>query len=69
MEYLGSDRLLYGYVHGHDNELTLAKVPSNVRVSLDVDSDYEFAVHNSDIKFFDRQSGQRIEQQNLQGVV
>ena len=69
VEYLGSDRLLYGYVHGHDNELTLAKVPSNVRVSLDVDSDYEFAVHNSDIKFFDRQSGQRIEQQNLQGVV
>ena len=69
VEYLGSDRLLYGYVHGHDNELTLAKVPSNVRVSLDVDSDYEFAVHNSDIKFFDRQSGQRIEQQSLQGVV
>ncbi len=69
VEYLGSDRLLYGYVHGHDNELTLAKVPSNVRVALDVDCDYEFAVHNSDIKFFDRQSGQRIEQQNLQGVV
>ena len=69
VEYLGSDRLLYGYVHGHDNELTLAKVPSNVRVSLDVDSDYEFAIHNSDIKFFDGQSGQRIEQQNLQGVV
>ncbi|MCY4018147.1 MAG: ABC transporter ATP-binding protein [Chloroflexi bacterium] len=69
VEYLGSDRLLYGYVHGHDNELTLAKVPSNVRVSLDVDCDYEFAVHNSDIKFFDKRSGQRIEQQNLQGVV
>ncbi len=69
VEYLGSDRLLYGYVHGHDNELTLAKVPSNVRVALDVDCDYEFAVHNSDIKFFDRRSGQRIEQQNLQGVV
>ncbi len=69
VEYLGSDRLLYGYVHGHDNELTLAKVPSNVRVSLDVDSDYEFAVHISDIKFFDRQSGQRIEQHSLQGVV
>lgn len=69
VEYLGSDRLLYGYVHSHDNELTLAKVPSNVRVSLDVDSDYEFAVPNSDIKFFDRQNGQRIEEQNLLGVV
>lgn len=69
VEYLGSDRLVYGYVHGHDSDLTLAKVPSNVRVSLDIDSDYEFAVHNSDIKFFDKGSGQRIEKQSLQGVV
>ena len=68
VEYLGSDRLLYGYVRGHDSELTLAKVPSNVRVSLAVDHDYEFAVHNSDIKFFDQRSGQRIAQQNLQGL-
>ena len=60
---------MYGYVHGHDSDLTLAKVPSNVRVSLDIDSDYEFAVHNSDIKFFDKGSGQRIEKQSLQGVV
>ena len=69
VEYLGSDRLLYGYARGHDSVLTLAKVPSNVRVSLDVECDYEFAVHNSDIKFFDKGTGRRIEQQNLQGVV
>ena len=69
VEYLGSDRLLYGYVRGHDSELTLAKVPSNVRVSLDVEWDYEFAVHNSDIKFFDKGTGRRIEQQSLQGLV
>ena len=69
VEYLGSDRLVYGYVRGHDSELTLAKVPSNVRVNLDVDCDYEFAVHNSDIKFFDQGSGQRIEHQDLQGVI
>ena len=60
VEYLGSDRLVYGYVQGHDSQLTLAKVPSNVRVSLDIESDYEFAVHNSDIKFFDPRSGLRI---------
>ena len=59
VEYLGSDRLVYGYIRGHDQHLTLAKVPSNVRVSLDIDSDYEFAVHNSDIKFFDKHSGER----------
>lgn len=69
VEYLGSDRLVYGYVRGHDSDLTLAKVPSNVRVSLDVDSDYEFAVHKSDIKFFDKESGQRIEYQDLRRVV
>ena len=65
VEYLGSDRLIYGYVHGHDSELTLAKVPSNIRVSLDVEDDYEFAVRGSDLKFFDKQSGQRIDTQNL----
>ena len=64
VEYLGSDRLVYGYVQGHDSQLTLAKVPSNVRVSLDIECDYEFAVHHSDIKFFDRRSGLRIAIQN-----
>ena len=61
VEYLGSDRLVYGYVQGHENELTLAKVPSNVRVSLAVEADYEFAVHNMDLKYFDRSTGLRIE--------
>ena len=65
VEYLGADRLVYGYIRGHDNKLTLAKVPSNVRISLDIDRDYEFAVHHSDIKFFHAQSGERINAQNL----
>ncbi len=69
VEYLGSDRLVYGYVQGHESALTLAKVPSNVRVSLDVEADYEFAVHNSDIKFFDKASGQRVDGQNLAEAV
>ncbi len=65
VEYLGSDRLVYGFIQGHENELTLAKVPSNVRITLDVEGDYEFAVHNSDIKFFDKGSGLRIEPKRL----
>ena len=69
VEYLGSDRLLYGYVRGHDNELTLAKVPSNVRVSLAVDSEYEFAVHHEDVKFFDKDTGERIPARQLQDLV
>ncbi len=61
VEYLGSDRLIYGYIQGHDNELTLAKVPSNVRAALAVEGDYEFAVHNDDIKYFDKRTGLRIQ--------
>ena len=65
VEYLGSDRLVYGYVHGHEDALTLAKAPSNVRDSLEIETDYEFAVHYRDIKFFDKRTGARIERQNL----
>ncbi len=61
VEYLGSDRLIYGYIQGHDHALTLAKVPSNVRAALDVEGDYQFAVHNNDIKYFDKRTGLRIQ--------
>jgi multiple sugar transport system ATP-binding protein len=62
VEYLGADRLVYGFVHGFDDVLVLSKVPSNVRVSLDVDTDYEFAVPYSDICYFDKVSGDRVDQ-------
>ena len=65
VEYLGADRLVYGYLRGRDSKLILSKVPSNIRISLDIDRDYEFAVHHSDIKFFHAQSGERIDAQNL----
>ena len=61
VEYLGADRLVYGYLEGHEDNLTLSKVPSNVRIALDIDTDYEFAVPLSDMKFFDKQSGVRME--------
>ena len=48
---------VYGYVSGHENELTLAKVPSNIRVLLDVEGEYEFALHFDDIRYFDAESG------------
>lgn len=68
VEYLGSDRLVYGYIEGHDDELTLAKVPSNVRATLDVESDYEFAVQVRDIKTFDKGTGLRIQPPMLSGA-
>lgn len=69
VEYLGADRLVYGYIQGHEDVLVLAKVPSNVRLALDVDTDYEFAVPFTDITFFDKQTGDRIEQGSLEGVM
>ncbi len=68
VEYLGSDRLVYGYVRGHDSELTLAKVPSNIRVSLDLERDYAFAVRHSDLKYFDAANGARIAPQPLEAA-
>ena len=65
VEYLGSDRLVYGYVSGHESELTLAKVPSNIKVSLDVEGEYEFALHFDDIRYFHADSGERIAPQPL----
>lgn len=63
VEYLGADRLVYGYIEQHSDNLTLAKVPSNVRLALDIDTNYEFAVPRSDMRFFDTVSGVRLELQ------
>jgi len=66
VEYLGADRLLYGYVAGQgEDTLILAKLPSNVRVPIDVDANYEFAVPKSAIRFFDNHTGERIADQPL----
>lgn len=69
IEYLGSDRLLYGYVQGFgENRLTLAKLASNIDDPIAVDSDQEFAVANSFLRYFDIESGARIEASEVQEV-
>lgn len=69
VEYLGADRLVYGYIQGREDVLILSKVPSNVRIALDVDQFYEFAVPFTDITFFDKRTGERTEKQSLEGVI
>lgn len=60
-EYLGSDRLLYGHVKGHSEDLLImAKIPNNINTEVHVDSDHEFAITNANLRFFDKNSGQRI---------
>lgn len=61
VEYLGSDRVLYGHLEGRaEDKLVLAKLPSNVEDVIEVDRDYEFAVERKSLRYFDKQSGERI---------
>ena len=59
-EYLGADRLLYGNVDDFQGNphLTLARLPSNVTVALEVGRTYPFAVTRA--HRFDRRSGARL---------
>jgi len=68
VEYLGADRLVYGNVEGHEDKLTLSRIPSNVNVPLEVDENYAFAVPKEAMKYFDKTSGERIATQVNEGV-
>ena len=60
IEYLGADRLLYGHIddfHGEPH-LTLARLPSNVTVPLQVGEIHTFAV--TDAHRFDGRTGERL---------
>jgi multiple sugar transport system ATP-binding protein len=61
VEYLGSDRLLYGTLNGAvDTERkTVARLPSMVDAPIEAGSVYEFAIHDKDLSFFDKATGQR----------
>jgi multiple sugar transport system ATP-binding protein len=64
VEYLGSDRLVYGYLDrdGDGQETAIiAKVPLNVSVLIQKGQVYEFAVLAKNIKFFDKETGLRTE--------
>ncbi|MFQ5893492.1 MAG: ABC transporter ATP-binding protein [Nitrospinota bacterium] len=60
VEYLGSDRLLYGkvgtrFIHRH----VVAKLSANVTTPIEKGEAYPFAVPLKDLKFFDRETGLR----------
>lgn len=61
VEFLGSDRLLYGYLEGFpETRLTLSKLPISIDDPIDVGSSYEFAVRKEALKRFDKKTGERI---------
>ncbi|RMH02471.1 MAG: ABC transporter ATP-binding protein [Chloroflexi bacterium] len=66
VEYLGSDRLIYGTIEGAaEQNKTISKLPSTITVDIEPDKVYEFVVQAKDLKFFDKNTGKRIEPQPL----
>lgn len=65
VEYLGSDRLLYGMIDGTEDTRTVSKLPSTVTTLIEAGEKYEFVVHEDHLKFFDKQTGLRTEPESL----
>jgi multiple sugar transport system ATP-binding protein len=66
VEYLGSERFLYGHIRGHDETKVIAMLPATVSVPLEVDRDHRFSVAHSQLRFFERgDRGEKIPAQPL----
>jgi multiple sugar transport system ATP-binding protein len=66
VEHLGSDRLLYGVVDSSSADVaTVAKLPSTVTIEIQSDQTYDFVVQSHHLRFFDKQTGVRIDPRPL----
>jgi multiple sugar transport system ATP-binding protein len=62
VEYLGSDRLVYGTLPGIlENTKIVAKLPFTVTASVEEGAVNRFAVATANLRFFDADSGERSE--------
>ncbi len=66
VEFLGSERYVYGHVAGYPEDTkVIAMLPSTVAVPLEADQNHDFVVVSAKLRFFDKQTGLRIEDQPL----
>ncbi|MEX0863329.1 MAG: ABC transporter ATP-binding protein [Acidimicrobiia bacterium] len=66
VEYLGSERYLYGHIRGHDETKVIAMLPATVSLPIEVDRDHKFSVAHSQLRFFERRDrGETIPAQPL----
>lgn len=66
IEYLGADQLLYGDIEGFSKEKSVvAKYSSESTDDVEADKTYEFAVQKEQLRFFDKDSGLRVEPQSF----
>lgn len=62
VEYLGSDRLLYGSLSKGDTSLkTVSKLPASIPIPVEEGKSYEFGVRAQDLRYFDPETGRRLE--------
>jgi len=62
VEHLGSDRLVYGAMRDtFPDEKVIVNIPSTLDQDLATGESYEFAIKETDIKFFDRKTGLRTD--------
>ncbi len=65
VEYMGSDRLVYGTVGKSEDTRVVSKLPSTVTVLIEPGGIYEFVIQAQDLRFFDKATGVRTEVQPL----
>jgi len=64
VEYLGSERYLYGRLEGHEEERDrpiVARLPATLRVEIEGDRSYEFALRADQIRYFDAETGRKTD--------
>jgi multiple sugar transport system ATP-binding protein len=65
IEYLGSERYLYGFIREYDETRVIAMLPATVTLPIGIDQDHKFSVAKDQLRFFDLNSGEKIAPQQL----
>jgi multiple sugar transport system ATP-binding protein len=65
IEYLGSERYLYGHIREYEETKIIAMLPATVTLPIEADQDHKFSVARDQLRFFDRDGGQQIPPQAL----
>ncbi|MGH8914561.1 MAG: ABC transporter ATP-binding protein [Acidimicrobiia bacterium] len=60
IEYLGSERYLYGHIREYDETKIIAMLPATVTLPISEDQDHKFSVAADQIRYFDRETGEKI---------
>ncbi|HKX73841.1 MAG TPA: ABC transporter ATP-binding protein [Acidimicrobiia bacterium] len=65
IEYLGSERYLYGFIRGHEDTKVIAMLPATVTLPIAIDQDHTFSVAADQMRYFDAGSEARIPPQAI----